>query len=242
MPVLTTGAGVFPASGGVTFSLAWVAHQEVTVDTTTPTYSAIGIGAANSNRVVAIAFGSRQTNSTDTVSSVRVHTPDMATDPTGVSATHVTGAFQGGAALVCTDVWYIQQSSLTTPTATTADIVVTWSASSLRSSLATYRIVTGTPTPSASNINTGVGTGLTQSITVPASGGALAIYINRAPATTADITWTNAVKDYTAPQIEGAGTATVGSATVSGTGSVNVTASISTGAVSDSMSLAAWDT
>lgn len=207
------------------FSLNFAGHSESTSTGTTITYTSVAFGTANASRILAVGIWSKQTADTDTVSSVTIG---------GVSATQVSGARASSTGHnAVSDIWYAA-----VPTGTSGNIVVTWSASSGRSGIGVYNIVTATATPTngANAAGNGAYPGLTQTLTVPGSGKGFAIFGVQQGNAGEDVAWTNAISDYSADAI---GTfATVSTATVAATASVN--GNTLNGSSSDAMSMASW--
>jgi hypothetical protein len=180
-------------------------------------------GAADANRVLVAAFYSRQTNTTDDVSSVSFG---------ATSATRVSGAFASpNAQLASTDIWYASVAA-----GTSGNVTVTWTGNSVRSAMFIGRLITATPTPTAATSAKGNGTGLTSSsLTIPSGGAGIVVYGTR-DHQSANITWSNA-SEYAEEQV--ASFLTAGAATVTATGTVNAFVS-DAGVAGDAMSLAAW--
>lgn len=212
--------------GGVTFALDWTASAIDTGGGTTVNYGTLSIGVADTNRIVAVAIGDRNSGGSATVTGVSIG---------GNAATQAPSAASGGTKIVHADIWY-----LAVPTGTTATISVTYSASATRSGVDIYRIITTTPAPSTGiGANDSSNTISTGAFTTPAGGAAICIFVQQNPTSGNDITWTNATKDHTDSLI-GSFT-TVGSAKVSAAGSASVTGAISGATVSDiAISAAAW--
>lgn len=175
--------------GGGGFSLDWAGNLEDASGGTTVTYTSVPIGSANASRVVGVGIWWRASSDSDTITSMTVG---------GISATQTSGTYStrsdSGADL--SDIWYAS-----VPTGTAATIVINYSASSSRSGVSTYRIITSTPTPSSAGFGIFGGgppstTATSGSITVPGGGAGFAIYgaRNQSSATT----WTNATGDYSA--------------------------------------------
>lgn len=173
--------GKKPAATSVSFSGAFVDSQADTTSSSTKTFTAIGFGAADSNRVVVAAFAFRSDTGAETISGVTIG---------GVSATRVTSAFQNDAGLVTSDIWYATGVS-----GTSGDVVITFSGNIETGACGTYRIVTGTTTPTFGGGAVNSGASISTSLTVPASGFGIAVAGNRQLAVS-DIVWTNAVSDW----------------------------------------------
>lgn len=226
-PFVTAGGG------SVTFALDFTDHKEDTVDAISTSQTGVAIGAADANRIVAVAVWWRPAASTDVVSSMTIG---------GVSATQVSGAKivgQPGGGFPCiADVWYAA-----VPSGTTATVVINFSGTFSRLSFGAYRIITATPTPSAVQTaeNSGSSILTLSALAIPSGGGAISCFGHRAPGTANDVTWSSAVKDYSVIQLEA--NSTISSAKVTGTGSVVVSAQIaSAAALSSCLVAVAWDT
>lgn len=150
-------------SAGAAFSLTYQDYQSQVLfpaSSATLTFSGMGTGTADANRVV--AAGIFVQGFIGTVTGVTIG---------GVSATQVTGA-AASATSIQTDIWYAS-----VPTGTTATVVVTMNTSQQYSmAVSTFRIITTTPTAGTGGSGT-QGFGLTASatITVPAGGGAIVL-------------------------------------------------------------------
>lgn len=190
--------------GGVTFSLAFAGHSEDTGGGTTVTFTAVAMGAANANRVVAVPIAWRSAGDSDTISSVTIG---------GVSATQATGAYVSSGGAWISDLWYAS-----VPTGTSGDIVFNFSAASARSGIATYRVVTGTVAPTdVQNATATAGMTVAHSLTIPGGGKGLAFFGDRV-GNGGSVVWTGAVSDYDATGV--GGFSTFSGATVSATGTV----------------------
>jgi hypothetical protein len=205
-----------PGTATITFSLAFTDHQEESSGSTTITYTALGIGAADPNRIIAVAIGARM-GTVNAISSVTIQ---------GIAATLVSSSVaQVGGTNGANSAIY--QAAV--PTGTTANVVVTYGAATQRTGVSAYRIITGTPT--ATSAATSVTNISTLSLTIPSGGSGFAFNFQQS-SVGAD-SWTGATQDYTA--LANAASR-VSSATVSATGTVtpNVTNTAQT------MSAAAW--
>jgi hypothetical protein len=222
-PVLP-GPGL-PVAASAGFSLDFTGNVEDTVGGTNVTYSNVPIGAADVNRVVAVGIAYRVANDTTTITMTIG----------GISATQVSGARSNRAdgGNFITDIYYAS-----VPTGTTANVAVVFSSASARSSVAAYRIITTTPTPSAASFGiaaAGVASAVTGSITVPGGGAGFAMYgvRNGSP----PVSWTNAVSDYSVNIA--AGLATAGSGKFTATNAITGT-SAGSGWVGAAVSGATW--
>ena len=173
---------------GVAFELAYVDHQEVTADGASASYTSMGIGTADTNRIVAVVIVWR-TNGAAGISAVTIG---------GVSATHVAGADGSSPnALSLSEIWYAA-----VPTGTTATVAVTFNSSSGRSSCATYRIITVTPAPTNANASGAASGDVSAALTVPSGGKGIAGYFSRTDTDGAH-GLTNATEDVEVANIEG---------------------------------------
>lgn len=220
----TTGAS------GPTFALDFVAGPSTT-SAGNVTYTAVSLGAADTNRIVAVCVGWRPAATGDTVTSITIG---------GVSATQATGAYISGnfgAQPVNSDLWYAA-----VPTGTTGDIVINFSASPSRNCAGVYRIVTAHPAPSSvvTAAQAGSTTPISTTITVPGTGGGFAMQSNRR-GTNSSSTWTNAVKDFEVLNLGGFSDFTA--AKITGTGSIAVSSTVFDGGAGAGVVqiAAAWD-
>lgn len=228
-------AALTPASGGGGSPVTVTFVTNANVEGATSTYLATSIGTADANRVVVVGVCARMNSAGDGITTVKLHVPDVATDPTGTTLTAVSGSGSGSANLAITQLFYAPISSGTSGTI----IVVFGGAGVARNAIAVWSVVTATQTPSDGQANTGVGTGLTKSVNVPSNGGAVGFYMVRTGSGTT--TWTNATKSFDG--VVGSNNTTSDSgATVTGTGSISVTAvaTASPPFPGDALSLAAW--
>jgi plastocyanin len=219
---IIVGRGALDPSGAAAATMTYESSATEASGGTTITYTAMAIGAADANRVVAVVF------------SCRAGAPSMVTSGVtiqGIAATQVSGAagtngtIQGG-----TDIWYAS-----VPTGTTANVVVTWSSGTTATAAKAMRIITTTPAPTSASgtASTGTVASLNTSITVPSNGVGLAYtYAQSGPT----VTWTNATSDD-ATVMSGGRTSDVSHTT--GSGSISITAGYSVNSFA-SLSAAAW--
>lgn len=165
MPLLTTGAGAYPAAGGggTPFSITYISQNSITTGGGSYVFTSQAIGTADATRIVAVCIAQFITN-TITVTSV---------DIGGIAATQATGAASGAAGSSLTDIWYAA-----VPTGTTATITVNLSASQARLGILVYSVIgTGAAFSAAANANAAGanGTSLSASVTVPAGGGTIGV-------------------------------------------------------------------
>ncbi|MEQ1901869.1 MAG: hypothetical protein ABL866_14195 [Devosia sp.] len=222
-----------------TFSLTWTDHEEVTADGATPSYPTLSIGAADARRVIAVAYSGRETSGTDTVT-LRLHTPSIAADPTGVLMTMIGGSYATSAGNMMSQIGYLAQASFADATATTAEVSAVLASGQQRSSISVARIITSTPAPTNSGAvaaSAPADTVQNLAATVPAGGAGFAIAGYRA-ANAGDVAWTNATKDYSVNQMETF--STISSAHFSA--SATLTAQVSGGGVpiGSCLSYASW--
>jgi hypothetical protein len=148
-------------SSGAAFSLTWQDYQAQVLfpaSSATLTFTGMGIGTADANRVVAVGIFVQ--GFIGTVTGVTIG---------GVSATQVTGA-AASVTSIQTDIWYAS-----VPTGTTATVVVTMNTSQQYSMAVTaFRIITATPTAGTGGSGTqGFGTTASATVTIPSGGGAI---------------------------------------------------------------------
>lgn len=168
----------------ITFALDFVAHAEDTVGGSPITFTGISFGTADTNRIIAVPVCWRANADGDTITGMTIG---------GVSATQASGAYvsaTGGAWI--SDIWYAA-----VPTGTSGNVVVTFSATTSRTGIATYRIITGTSTPTSVQNTSGNGTVISKAITINSGGKGLAFFSDRIGSGT-NIVWTNATSDYNA--------------------------------------------
>lgn len=214
------GPGTVHSTGSVSFSLNFAGSSSDTAGGTTTTYTSVAIGAADTNRIVAVGVAVRVNADVDSISSMTIG---------GISATQVAGArsTRADAGLSITDIWYAA-----VPTGTTANIVINWSASVVRSGIGAYRIITATPAPTSVSFGIGTGTNATTgTITVPGGGAGFAIFGNRNG--TGSVAWTNATGDF---NLFPSGNYSVGGAKFTATNTITGTEGVSGAAISG----AAW--
>jgi hypothetical protein len=203
------------------FSLIYESSVNSTSHTATVDYGTMTYGSGCTRVIVSIAgFGAAS------VSSISVN---------GVGGATVTGSTvsQGGGNFMTT-VWETSSSV----SGSSGDVQVTYSAAITdNSAVALYCLVTTTPTASSGqNTSTGRAASISQSITVPSGGGAVAIgaeYIN------GFISFTNATSDATVGT-SGSQSMLANFGHLTSTGSISVTANASSGSQFMNLSLAAW--
>ncbi len=225
------GGGVFGDAKKVTatgFSLAWVPGSNFTEASGggTITYTAVPLGTASSNRIIAVFACNRAPAGSTTISSMTVD---------GISAVQAVGAQASGTELLSSDIWYANLGAASDNN-TSGNIVVTWVGNTVRTGIEVYRITTSTPAPTAATENLGTGSAsISQSITVPTGGAAISGSCARQTTAT---TYTNATLDNSSAfsgansQFASANTTTVGS--------VSITATTAGNASDAAMSNAAW--
>jgi hypothetical protein len=141
-------------------SIAYLGSNANTADGATQTFTGVSLGSDTD--IVVCAHG-RVAAPTLSISSVKVHVPDIATDPTGTALTEVVQAFHAAAAASCAGIFAGAR-----PAGTTGDIVVTWSASVLRCKIDRYSKAShsGSPVTGSDNVNAAP----TATLSVPANG------------------------------------------------------------------------
>jgi hypothetical protein len=196
--------------GGGGFALAYQSSATTTnTSLTTLDSGTLTYGSGNTRVIVALEWINNG-SSANTVTGVTIG---------GVALSQVSGAYvtNGGAFAVSVDVWM----STGPLSGSSGDVQVTYSAPvGFAGSIALYNLVTSTPAPGTPattfNINA---PSLTVSATIPAGGGAIALFVGQNG--TAFSSWTNAATDVDvapggAHQIYGHATAT-GTVSVTGT-------------------------
>lgn len=168
-------------------SISYLQTPTSTTDASSYTFSAQSIGTAASDRYIAVAVAGRIAAASLTISSVTIG---------GVSATIVkqqssTGAASGATATTCVGI-----AIAAVPTGTTGDVVVTFSATSLRCICSMWRL---------SNTTSGTANGSQSSTATPPSAGVgittdgAAIGMVAAGFTvTPTVSWTNLTSQYDA--------------------------------------------
>jgi hypothetical protein len=147
------------------------------VGTTTKTYSGVDIGAADPSRIIAVTVGTELTNGT----------PSTTATIGGLAMTPGNLGAQGDIGARC----YYREF----PTGTTADIAITYDASQgdTTQKIAVYRVVDGRVTGGSAVGDTDADPISSGAVTVPTSGGLLAISSMAADTTTR--TWAGATED-----------------------------------------------
>jgi hypothetical protein len=150
------------------------------VGTTTKTYSGVDIGAADPSRIIAVTVGTELTNGT----------PSTTATIGGLAMTPGNLGAQGDIGARC----YYREY----PTGTTADIAITYDASQgdTTQKIAVYRVVDGRVTGGSAVGDTDADPISSGAVTVPTSGGLLAISSMAADTTTR--TWAGATEDIDA--------------------------------------------
>ena len=205
-------------SSGSSFSLTYESNATIQSAGPTVDYGTMTYGPGCTRVVVAIAeFGSASAVSSATVG--------------GTSATQVSGAAVTNSNGF-SDIWEAAA------TGTSGDVQVTYNGNPISygpgSSVALYCLITTNPTGTGANgnLNWGAGSTVSQNITVPTGGGSIAVVEAGSAAET--YTWTNATQDASSTD----GVAAFAHTTTTGT--VNVSATMSTPPSALMLSLAAW--
>lgn len=171
-PQLLSSTSKIAAAGGGLTLYTYLGHVGFTTGFTSPTtFSSFNIGAASSNRVIAVAVFTNA-NPAQTITGVTIG---------GISATQATSAAETNA-LTSSDLWYAS-----VPTGTTANIVITSTGSpNFLMGIAVAAIVTTTPT-AGTGANAGGLTGgpINTNVTIPAGGVAFTILGNQNASTAA---------------------------------------------------------
>lgn len=193
---------------------------------TTFTYTSKAIGAIDGNRRVIVATGST-VNASRTVSSVTVG---------GISATQaVTAESSGSGVYARTSIWIA-----TVPSGTTANIVVTYSASVNRSAIsvwAAYGLQSSTATSTGSSSSSS--DPMTASLTINTGGIGVGMAHNYYGGGHTSYTWTNLTEDN--DNVSGSGTVGTSGAHATGAFSGTITADpLGTSTYSASMVVAAF--
>jgi adhesin HecA-like repeat protein len=208
-----------PAPSGASFSLTYESIANSTAHTTTVDFGTMTYGSGCTRVVVGIGTFAVGVG----VSSVTIN---------GVAASAISGTTT--ATNVPSTIWQTNSAV----SGSSGDVQVTFSAAPLdNSAVSLYCLVTSTPTPSSgqSNSTTGAAT-ISQSITVPTGGGAVAFASGYNGGGTTGPNFTNATSDALDNT---AGQVIANAGHLTSTGSVSVTAAVSGGSFV-SLSLAAW--
>jgi hypothetical protein len=228
---LTSAAvGAFTLTGqdatltaAASFSLTNTDSAVDNTNATTITFTGKSFGAAAANRRIIIVFFGRTGNTA--LTSVTVG---------GVNASAVSGAAGINTNTTLSNI-YITDSD---PSGTSGNVVIVGPAAILRCGIGVYRLITSTPTASASGNQASVSaSSRSTTITVPTGGAGLNIYGSRD--TAGAPTWTNAgtagAGDFS---LNMTGGGNVSGAITIGTGSITVTGAASTNECA--LSSAAW--
>lgn len=212
-------AAIDASASAPAFSCTYEAFATENSGTNTGTFNSVAIGPANTNRVVAVIAGARNSTST-AVSSVTIG---------GISATHVASANSPTGPTMASDIWYAQ-----VPTGTTANIVVVWNGTTVVSGIQVYSIITSTPVPTAGNAAGNASfTSISTTITVPSGGCAIVgSALNGTP-----ITLSNVVTDASSDFSGGTRAFSAGHTTTAGTQTPIATNGVNAATV---ISAAAW--
>jgi hypothetical protein len=226
--LLLNGPVAAGGGGGGGFSITLADKKPDTAGGSPITYNSGGnpsIGASNSNRVIVIEILARTGNALG-ATGVTVNGNAATQAPSAASLSNS----------MSTDIWYITEAAAGTTGLTTAPVVVTYSAASIRSEIAVYRIIPTTPTPTSAvnNKATSVTTLTSPGITIPSGGGLIACAAFR---NTGAATWTGFSNDFD-DQIAATNEATGMKSTTAGSSGYTITFA---GSAQDiEMSVAAW--
>jgi hypothetical protein len=177
--------GKAAGGGGGSAVLTFQSGPAAQTNNSTFTFSAVPIGTANANRVVAVAVQGRRNNS----NTLSLTIGGTTANPSGSEQGDGTGGVGGD---FC-DIWWLGVAS-----GTTTSIGVTIGGASPFASaiqIAVYTIMTTTPTPTITHTawNTVNPGSMTCSGTVPSSGGGITCVCTDRAITT---TWSNATTDF----------------------------------------------
>jgi hypothetical protein len=187
-----------PSSG---ITLSFLGAYSTNATQSSYTWSGVSFGAAAANRVIVVAFGTRDGGSSLTFPSCTIG---------GISATLAVATNNTtGGNMSMAGIFYA-----TVPTGTTGDIVLTFNETTLRARIGTYR-ATGV---SSVNIDAQTTTGTTTTFTVTGASGC-ALVATALSASNTSYTWSGANEDYDGAV--GTSTSSGGSST-SGTAGANV--------------------
>ena len=161
------------ASAGSPVTISYNSFVDSTDSTTVFTFSSVSIGTASATRKVVIGVvGNAATSAQPTGVTIG---GSAATKAAGTQASDYSGA----------SMWY-----RTVTSGTTADVVVTYSASQLRAAIGSWSVFDAATSPTATSVATG-GSGV--SISCPGNGAIIGIYGNL---DLSACTWTNLTERY----------------------------------------------
>jgi hypothetical protein len=223
LPLLGVGGGNTP----IVFSFAFVGFIGESSGGTTINYTVTGTNAANANRYLIVVACARM-STVNTLSSMTIDSQSATLVNAGTTTVSQVGGTNGSNCAI------YQQTAPNTSCTASCNVSVTWGAATSRTGVSLYRMVTGTPSATSSNnANVTSSASLNTTVTVPATGAAIAGVWESS--TTSAISWVNATQDMTTNP---AASSLFSTATLSGTGlvSVSVTPNLSTSI----MTAAAW--
>ena len=147
--------------------LSHTANAVSTSDLTTYTFSTQALGAAHSNRRIAVFISGSAAASGRTISTVTINSASAAVVSDGVTSASADGG--GGSTTRLSALWIA-----TVPTGTTGDIVITFSGAVERCAISVYRLLnTGTTAHHVANDTTITSNAFSTSLNIPGSGAAI---------------------------------------------------------------------
>jgi hypothetical protein len=157
---------------------------------TTYTYLVVALGAAGAKKVIVAAGTAGGGAGTDGVASIKIHVPDVASDPTGVTLS--LGKAQLDATDHCQEeLWYTDSV-----TGATGTVVIVWNRTAGRCAMATHALTkaaAGAPTYTAGNTST---TAASVTINCPAGGAIIAGSFSAKSGSAATTVWTGITEKY----------------------------------------------
>lgn len=196
--LLGSGGGA-PSAPVTPVTITYIAGTSSTADASTYTFTAQSLGDAAD---IVVAIGTRGSVTNGTISSVTVHTPDEATDPTGTALSEVVARVNSTTGFNTSAIYSVARPS----GQSTGDIKITFAAAKLRCRIDVYKktahssVVTGSSASNPPSVT----------LNVPASGCAIGAAVSTGGTTS---TPTNLTEDADV-QIEAATTFTAASSNV----------------------------
>jgi hypothetical protein len=171
---------VLDLSEGTVVTTTFLGANSSGVDGTVFNFPGVSLGDA-ANFVVGVVS---RAAATPVITSVRLHVPNIGTDPTGTAMTLIVGAGNASGNIAAL-------YRITRPAASTGDVVITFTLTQLRCGIARYKLSTffGTPVSALSNASPPTAT-----LAVPVGGSAVIGIAMSASAVTA--TMTNLTEDH----------------------------------------------
>lgn len=217
----------FGSGGDATPSVTFASSAVDPTNGSTYTFTSKAVNSAAGDKIVIGADGNGGT--TGTVSSVKVHAPDIATDPTGTSLTSVIAATSGESTA---SLWQATMAAAIT----TADVVVVFSNTKSSAGIAIFDVKNAAA--AASDIGSSTANPATDTIDCPANGVVIAIAAHLAGAARTYL-WTNLTERSDETEQADAAHSSASDAFAT-TQTLAVTATPSGTTVTDAMVIASW--